>query len=357
MQSIDNLYRFLPVRLQATPTKPIFTPPKTHDIDVSCFKGSFLTKYNKPSTNGMLVIIPFFNPCNSMRLIQNLLFIQNKLQHSSIPYVIPHCLFPDDSPIMETSEQYFTVKTNSYAFLKENLANIAIERYNDKYSKFVVLDGDIIFENKKWYDDLSNELNKSDIVQPYSEYKMLNSNFSCQDLAKPCVSVFSAFNRQTIPKPNDIVNENVQGHPGYVIAFTKKYLCDHGYPDEAVIGGGDTLTCSIALKRKLFQGHTNSKFMLHLYNKYSNDKEIRSKSLKGTIYHLYHNINRNRQYTTRYLILDKYINDETPYETIDDIIYKNDDGVYEWIKDIRQEINNDVLDYFTSRQDDEIAVI
>ena len=73
-------------------------------------------------------------------------------------------------------------------------------------------------------------------------------------------------------------------------------------------------------------------------------------ALPGELYHLYHNDYRNRQYGSRYFILDKYLQSTA----IDDIIYKNKDGVYEWIDEIKDHINKDVLEYFASRRDDEV---
>jgi hypothetical protein len=58
----------------------------------------------------------------------------------------------------------------------------------------------------------------------------------------------------------------------------------------------------------------------------------------------------------RYNILNRYINEDTQFTSLDDIIYKNDDGVYEWKEDIREAVNHDILNYFSSRQDDDIVV-
>jgi transposase-like protein len=52
--------------------------------------------------------------------------------------------------------------------------------------------------------------------------------------------------------------------------------------------------------------------------------------------------------------LNNYINNNTSFKNITDIIKRNENGVYEWIDEIRDEINNDILNYFATRQDDEI---
>jgi hypothetical protein len=344
MNRFSQFQRFFP---QYTEVQPSFTPTRNFDSISDNFKLSiFHNAYDAPTRNDMLIIIPFFNPCNSVRMLQNMLLVKHKLEKSKIPFIVIHCIFPNSVSIADESRTYMTVHSNSYAFLKENLANIAIKRFQSFYSKFLINDCDIIFEEKDWYDRVSESLDDADIVQPFNTFKNLDKNFN--DIAREGVSLFAAYQQQ---------RENIdvmQGHPGYLIAFTKYFWNSHYYPDENLIGGGDTLICSLALKTKLFEKHHNVEHMEHIYNKYVNDLEIKTNYVENTIYHLYHNISSNRQYTTRYFLLKNHINENTSYNTITDIIFKNSDNVYEWIDEVRDEINNDILSYFASRQDDEV---
>lgn len=308
----------------------------------------FHSAYNKPTKRDVLIIIPFFNPCNSVRMLQNLLLVRSKLEQSNIPFVIIHCLFPNSAPLGEETTKYMIVRSSSYAFIKENLGNIAINKYKEAYSKFLIHDCDIIYEDKDWYDKVSESLDEADIVQPYEVFKNLDKNFL--DFTKEGLSTFSVHHKQK----DNVYVDSTKGHPGYLIAFTKDFWQTHCYPDENLIGGGDTLICSLALKKKLFENHNNANHMEYVYNKYINDKEIKTNFVNCTIYHLYHNITSNRQYTTRYLLLKNFINDRTPYNSITDIIVRNEDNVYEWIEDIREELSNDILNYFVSRDDDEV---
>jgi hypothetical protein len=350
---MNSVTRYLPARMMKTneSSNVNFIPIKTYDNYKSKFKrDTLLLQYAKPLKSDMLVIIPFFNPCNSVRIVQNLFLVMNKLLSSFIPFVVVHCLFPDSNSLMPKSSYYFTVNSSSYAFVKENLANIAIERYRDAYSKFTILDGDIIFDNPTWYDDTSDELEVYDVVQPYTTYHHVNYDFSRVVFSGK--GIFSVVDEML----NNV--SNVKGHTGFVIAFTKEYVDTVGVPYEALIGGGDTLLCSIALKTILFGNH-NNKYFDYLYDKYLSKEcvgKTRTKSIEGSVYHLYHNVLSNRQYTVRYNILNRYINDDTPFTSLDDMIYKNDDGVYEWKEDIREAVNHDILNYFSSRQDDDIVV-
>ena len=348
------MFRFLPPSFGPRPNNGNFIVNKHYAQEECDFKGMLLQEYNIPYNNDMLVVLPFFNPCNSIRMVQNLLLIKAKFEVSKTPYIIIHCLFPNSKKLMHESTTYVTVRSDSYAFLKENLANIAISTYGKNYSKFMILDADVIFESKNWYDVVSNTLDTVSVVQPYSEFKNLDINF-----LKICKSGQGTLYKEIVSRKicDDAscdVHENDTGHPGYCIAFTKEFLEKQKYPDINLIGGGDTLICSLVLKRKIFEQHVNSKYHHYVYNKYITDNEFSWGVISGTVFHLCHNYAENRQYSTRYFILSKYINDDEQYKTIDDIICKNKDGVYEWIDEIRDNINSDMLNYFSSRQDDEV---
>lgn len=349
-----NLKRFLPSHVHKhQDSQSMFVPIKEYNPDVSSFKASILLKeYDCPTRQDVLVILPFFNPCNSVRIVQNLLLVKSKLDACSIPYVIPHCLFPDSAPLMKPSRHYFTVKSNSYAFLKENLANIAIERSGGTFNKYAILDSDVLFENESWYNDLSSLLDNVDIVQPYTAFKSLGCDF--HEVINTGVSIFSRY--MQVGEKDKPDTEPLKGHTGYAIAFTRDFLNRQAYAEKNLIGGGDSLICSLALRRRLFAGHLNSKYYHWIYDNSVTDYQPTVGVLDGTVYHLYHNNLKNRQYMSRYQILSKYINDTSAYVSLDDIIRKNEDGVYEWIDEVRADLNRDILNYFASRQDDDVIL-
>lgn len=357
LHNIAHLNRFLPQQMiehsntQKEQEKELYDT--VFDKEDDEFKvGVFHKAYNIPTANDMLIIVPFFNPCNSVRLVHNLLHVKNKLEQANIPFVIIHCLFPNSVAICKPSETYEVVMSNSYAFVKENLANIVIRKNITKYTKFLIHDGDVLFHNADWYDKVSTLLNNADIVQPYEKYKCLNANF--KDVTREGICMFKACVVYHGKRKERRVINTSHGHPGFLIAFTNTFWSTHGYPDETLIGGGDTLICSIALRTKIYENHHNAKYIDYLYNKYCNDEEVKTNFVQGMIYHMYHGESQRRQYNTRYNLLNKYINEETGYATIDDIVYKNKDGVYEWIDAIRDDINTYILNYFMTRQDDEV---
>ncbi len=329
--------KFLPQSFQQAPRH-------THqDNDVK--KLIFNETYATPTVKDMLIILPYFNPCNSVRILQNLLIVRNKLEQANIPFLIIHCLFPCNVALEKESITYTTVHSNSYAFLKENLANIAITKNLTNYNKFFIHDGDVIFKERDWYNQTSACLDNHDIIQPYSTFKTMDANFI--DVLTQGYSLFSMLSKD---KPSKIQI----GHYGYLIAFTKQFWLNYGYADEALLGGGDILTCSLVLQTQFFVDSQNKAYIEYLYNIHLKSNSPKVGYVPCTIYHLYHNVIQNRQYWTRYMILDKYIGINKMFHNIQEMIKKNDDGVYEWNSIIREEINKDVLKYFKMRQDDEV---
>ena len=282
------------------------------------FKNIILQSYNEPNKKDILIIIPFFNPCNSIKLVNNLLLVKSKLDFIKIPYIIIDCLFPTSYPVFQESENYETINSNSYGFMKENISNIIISKNINKYNKFCILDCDIIFDNPMWYALLSDKLNDFDFIQPFIVCFLLNYDYNNIILQK------SSFIY------NKIKNIQTAAFPGGVIAFTKNFWLKHGISDQYLLGGNDKLNMSLIINKK------SIKYTFMNYN----------------IYHLYHGSILKRQYDTRHQIINKYLNNGL---SVTDLIYKNEDTkIYQWKSNIREQINNDILIYFKEREDDSV---
>jgi len=259
-----------------------FNPRKPFNSDESSSKGVLLQHYTSPTNNDLHVIIPFFNPCNSIRIVQNLLLVKSKLDVSKIPYIIIHCLHPDSNAILESSATYTTVESKSYMFCKENLFNIAISQFGEGYKKYMLLDSDVIFESPTWYDEASKMLDTYDVIQPYTSYKSLHVDF-----------MKSIRNGQsTFSSPQNGGSSHFIGHPGYAIALTHAYILAYGFPDIALIGGGDALFAMIVCGKcandtrdvsdACDANFTNMSFQA-VYKKYAPKSTIKYGALSGTV--------------------------------------------------------------------------
>lgn len=289
--------------------------------------------YDEPTKKDMLVILPFFNPANSIRIIQNILFVYSKLLVAKIPVILAHCIFPNDFPILPECDNYLILRSNSYAFVKENITTIAIKKNLEKYNKFLMLDGDIIFSSSDWYSRLSNKLDNYDIVHPYQEMCYLNPSYLPARLSYPSV----------------IYKKGGDSKQGFGMAFTKDYFESIGLPEECLIGGGDVNLLRIIDKD--LQQPPNELYS-PIVEKYKNKfRPIKYSYLENEkIFHLYHNELKNRQYISRHDILRRFVNGATIF----DIVERNSDGIYEWIPQIKDKINIEIKKYFNDRNDDSI---
>lgn len=287
--------------------------------------------YSEPLNKDMLVILPFFNPANSIRIIQNILYVYSKMVTAKIPVILVHCIFPNDSPILSESESYLSLRSDSYAFVKENITSIAVRKNLDKYSKFLMLDGDVLFSSPDWYSRLSNKLNEYEVVHPYQEMYYINASF---------IPIKKGI-------PSALYRKGPESKQGFGMAFTKDYFVSVGLPEECLIGGGDVNLLRII---DLESQPPANDLYLPIVNKYKK-RQIKYSYLDNEkIYHLYHNELVNRQYISRHDILRRY----TKGKTIFDIIIRNNDGIYEWIPEIREKINGEIKKYFENRNDDKI---
>ena len=98
------MFRFLPPSFGPRPNNRTFLVNKHYAHDECDFKGMLMQEYDTPCNNDMLIVLPFFNPCNSIRMVQNLLLIKSKFEVSNTPYIIIHCLFPNRKKLMQESE-------------------------------------------------------------------------------------------------------------------------------------------------------------------------------------------------------------------------------------------------------------
>ena len=107
--------------------------------------------YKEPKKDDMAVCLVYFNGNKSKRILMNYLYVVEKLRVANIPYFTME-MYRDTPEIKDA----FHVKTNFILFQKERLCHLLEKRIPEKYSKLAFIDGDIVFENENWYNDLSN---------------------------------------------------------------------------------------------------------------------------------------------------------------------------------------------------------
>ena len=306
---------------------------KINNFDISRNKFT-LIDYNEPEIKDMAIIIVFFNFTKSIRIIQNLLLIKNKLEMAKIPFYIGEIVFDNDNFLLNKADNIFQYRTNSYMFYKENLINVIEEQIPFSYTKILAMDADLLFDNPDWYSIASQTLDNFTICQGFNIATWLSLDFNIL---------------QT--KESIVINKN-HGHPGFIWGYNREWFKQYKLVDYTIIGGGDSI-----LQFALF----NLNFMLrfdYLENILTNYKN----KIKDTftisfidinVYHLYHGNFSNRQYVDRHAIINTFIQ-ENNLESIIDLVDINENKLYEWKPEYRDKLNLLLFTYFSIRDDDSL---
>ena len=290
-----------------------------------------IKSYNKPKNDNIAVCSVFFNAGNFTKTIMNNLYVSNLLKKSEIPHYMIELIYPNQKPTFIESEFVFHVKSNSYMFHKENLFNILVSKLPKHITKIVCLDGDVIFENEDWINDVHTELDNYDVVVPYHDGCNLDPYFDK-----------ILFHAKTLL---DVRYDTDEGPfcSGYAIAFKRSFFETIGMYEYAIFGGGDKMNLVNYIRRPI---------MINSFNSTKKDEYIEKlKSLNltysylgGIVYHLYHGNALDRKYLDRHVLLQGL--------QLDSEIKKNNDGVLEFVNP--QKYNKIMYDYFIGRNEDYI---
>lgn len=295
--------------------------------------------YNEPEKKDMAVIMVYFNATKSVRIAQNILLVKQHLDNANIPYYIGE-LSIDGSPyLFKESYNIFHYKTDDYMFYKENLINLVEARIPDEYTKICNIDADIFFDDPNWYKLVSDTLDDVDICQPFHTANWLNIEN----------------NEIILIRKNSLIgNINVDGHPGFSWAFTRKWFSHIKLPDFCITGGGDTVFNQMIVMNN---GKTNDyfKYIVNDMNSYINS--IKSLPLFGyvnvNIYHLFHGSRKQRQYLERQYRIINTLN-QLGTNDLSDVIDYDSNGLRCWKEEYKQPMNELIKKYLCDRNDDGI---
>ena len=295
------------------------------------------TDYAEPNIRDMIIIIPYFNPCNSVNILNNLKTVKKSLDDANIPYYIGEILFDKQESInIERESNVFTYKTDSYMFYKENIINMLLDKIPKEYKKICTMDADIMFQNKAWYDVISSSLDKLTICHPFRESVWLDKKQQCIDVKKSIIEM-----------QGDDLDGN-RGHPGFIWAFNKEWLSTNKLFELCVIGGGDTLLASSFLNLSHSKVWLNESYRDYL-KKFKHPENVGNAEL--TVFHLYHGSIINRQYDLRNQFMMNLLSFYN-FTDISQLLEKNEHGLLEWKEEYKHKCNEVLLTFFKNRKDD-----
>jgi len=328
------LYNHIIKKLHDTPKKihkQLPTIPKLLSLTKFC-----PIKYEEPLTKDMGIILVYFNPTKSNRIIQNILFVKHSLEICNIPFYIADLAFNDEPFLFNSCNNIFQYRTSSYMFYKENLIYCVLQFLPDTITKICTVDADIMFDNPKWYEITSNTLNTYNVCQPFNlahklkvDFTIENTSYSCIDSDSNCCS-------------------------GYAWAFNREWFLKNGFFEYAFIGGGDGLFFRYITTYKQSAIY-NANIYKNEYIKYLDTRENLPPvcSLNLNIYHLFHGMTCNRQYSSRHELFNIKIN-SLNLNNLSELFIRRDDNIIEWNPKYINEMNSFMKTYFMNRQDDSV---
>lgn len=316
------------------------------------YKNPYSIKYLSTQITDTIIIIPYFSICGYKQAQNNIITVINKLTEANLPVCVIEAVFSKSNRLIlpnKNNIQHIQLDASlqqSSMFLKENLYNIATKYIDTKYTKFIFLDSDIIFDNISWYDDTSNMLNYYDIIQPFNQAHWINEDNNNYVASKDCAAKF-------LTQSDDEIYGN-KYHPGFCWAMTRNFFNKiEGFYEECILGAGDlAFVCSLDTKNIIYDNLKKQ----HLINKHklfydgstyiSYKNNIKNLSFRISYlnncdaYHLYHGNIEDRQYNHRYDLLNNF-------ESIQ--FNKNKNGILEFVDESIAKI---CYQYFISRKED-----
>jgi len=288
-------------------------------VDVaSCF-------YDKPRKRDMAICLVYFNSAKSKRLPMNYFYTSEKLKLANIPNYTLELYY--DRPEIKNA---FHVKGDSFLFHKERLCRLLEKKVGWFYSKIMFLDADIVFTDPKWYTEVSNLLDKHDVVQPFKTAMWSDITYT-----------------ESLQARNNVLFAERGGrydptlHPGFAWAFRRNWFRKVGFFDYGITGSGDTLSAAAWLDLKFPVGYLQPA-LKPAFDDFCKLPRPRITHASGNVVHLWHGSKKNRRYVERHSIL-KDVTD------VRNIVRIAKNGVFELLD---SELNEKLKLYFVGREDD-----
>lgn len=282
-------------------------------------------------TKDLAIGIVLFNPAKSKKIIENYYEMIKQFNNEKLPFFTLELVYQGQKP--EISEA-FHIYGKSVMFHKENLYRILEKKIPTKFKKLLFLDADVLFDNPKWYWEISKELNSFEVIQPFNKCFWLDSE-------KKII-----LERETVLNMKD-KQWNWKYHPGFAWAFQREWYNKVGFFDYAITGSGDTLSAIKWLGKTLPPNFQSlPKPLKKQFELYCN-KKPKISFINGSIRHLFHGSRENRQYSERHKILNIE-------KDILELLFINSEGLFEWNDMKMSEI---LKNYFISRNDDDNIIV
>lgn len=299
-------------------------------------------------------ITTFFNPAGYKNKYENYKKFRESSKKQGLNLLAVELVFGNEPFVLKKGDAEKLIQIRggreNIMWQKEALLNIAFENLPKECDKFAWLDCDIIFENNNWVKETSRLLNDYYIVQPFSKCIRLKK---CQSIKEVKRTESIIKNEEAHGLVYNICEFNSWvGYPGFAWASRKDVFKDLGFYDRAIIGSGDVVLVRSFFGSDLicmdsFLKETSIEDSRDYAKKVFSRVKGRVGYLSGTLFHLWHGNNKDRNYSFRHIVLRN--NSFSPKTDV----RKNSQGILEW--DTKNEkLKNAVRGYFQSRCEEKV---
>lgn len=301
------------------------------------------------SDKSLGIVCCYFNPCGFKSKYNNFISFYNHIRRQTKNILVVE--IESDLSLPDEVES-LKLKTDSVLWHKENLLNIGIEKLlKDGYENIAWLDADIFFQDGFWFKDTISCLKNYNLCQMFSKAFRRSSSTS-GSLNPGCVRYWEG--------TGNIYPLGTFFHTGYAWAARSECLSECLLYDKAIIGGGDSLIWLGSFHSnkeiyQLFQHHPIFKLELNAYiMDFLDWSEQWGHQIQGKVSCVYNNItalphgfNDDRNYVSRYFLLNKHnYNPKKDVEYIDGLLHcKN------------KNLSNDIHQYFKERKEDRLSFL
>jgi hypothetical protein len=266
----------------------------------------------------------------------NFLYTVEKLKLADIPYFVME-MYTDNPEISDA----FHIKTDFILFQKERLCSLLEKKIPARFKKIMFMDGDIIYQNINWYNDMSDLLDKNEVVHGFE--KCIRLDLTYKENVDETVSF--TYRKQLGTKKARYGPNKIGVSPGGVWGFQRDWYRKIGFFDKDILGGSDTYTAlSLGIVEDTYKYPPYIQPAIEDYK--AKVKEApKVGRLPGTIFHLWHGSTANKQYKTRRNIM-------RGVKDIDDVISTAANGLYR-LKSAK--LRKLFKRYFLRREDDGLS--
>ena len=327
--------------------------------------------YTADTTGELAVVACLFNPSGSRSRINNFNAFLKGIKASGVRVLVVELAFYSNPFQILDHDDVIQLRTNGVMWHKERLINIGIRRLlSEGVTKIAWLDGDIVFADPNWPQEVSARLEHSKLCPVFDTVSVCTRDNGSPMLAPSAIKYYQNTGKFFVQSPINFVNLAKGmlggGQSGFGWAARAEVLEKVLLYENAIVGGGDKLMLAASLATDFqhsdFQSLTCSKISCEACGHKNRSADFSanyqdwarrwSAAVGGEVDYarlyisdMYHGERSDRGYTTRHDIL--YRHDFNPAKDLK----AEDNGCHEWNGD-KASLQHEIEAYFLSRRED-----